>query len=53
MKVMTIIGYYTSEVGIREELKDGGLFFAGLESCTHPEHGGAAPGSARKSGKKG
>ncbi len=54
MKVKTIIGYYTSEVGIRDELKDGGpLMFAGLESCTHPEHGGATPAPARKSGKKG
>jgi Gluconate 2-dehydrogenase subunit 3 len=54
MKVKTIVGYYTSEVGIRDELKDGGpLMFAGLESCTHPEHGGAAPAPARKTGKKG
>jgi hypothetical protein len=54
MKVKTIIGYYTSEVGIRDELKDGGpLMFAGLVSCTHPEHGGAAPAPARKTGKKG
>jgi gluconate 2-dehydrogenase gamma chain len=54
MKVKTIVGYYTSEVGIRDELKDGGpLMFAGLEACTHPEHGGAAPAPARKSGKKG
>jgi hypothetical protein len=54
MKVKTIVGYYTSEVGIRDELKDGGpLMFAGLQPCTHPEHGGAAPAPARKSGKKG
>jgi glucoside 3-dehydrogenase (cytochrome c) hitch-hiker subunit len=54
MKVKTIIGYYTSEVGIRDELQDGGpLMFAGLQSCTHPEHGGAAPAPARKTGKRG
>lgn len=54
MKVKTIVGYYTSEVGIRDELKDGGpLMFAGLEACTHPEHGGVPPAPARKSGKKG
>jgi hypothetical protein len=54
MKVKTIIGYYTSEVGIRDELKDGGpLMFAGLEACTHPEHGGIAPAPARQTGKKG
>ena len=54
MKVKTIVGYYTSEVGIRDELKDGGpLMFAGLVACTHPEHGGAAPAPARKTGKKG
>lgn len=54
MKVKTIVGYYTSEVGIRDELKDGGpLMFAGLVACTHPEHGGAAPAPPRKTGKKG
>ncbi len=54
MKVKTIVGYYTSEVGIRDELKDGGpLMFAGLVACTHPEHGGTAPAPARKTGKKG
>lgn len=54
MKVKTIVGYYTSEVGIRDELKDGGpLMFAGLQPCTHPEHGAAAPAPARKTGKKG
>jgi hypothetical protein len=54
MKVKTIIGYYTSEVGIRDELKDGGpLMFAGLVACTHPEHGGTAPAPTRQTGKKG
>lgn len=44
IKSMTITGYYTSEVGMRHELKqDGGLFFAELTGCTHPEHGGPAP----------
>ncbi len=44
IKALTIIGYYTSEVGMREELHDDGqIFFASLEGCTHPEHGGNAP----------
>lgn len=52
MKALTIIGYYTSEVGMREELHDDGqIFFASLEGCIHPEHGGVAapaPPTTRK-----
>lgn len=54
MKARTIVGYYTSEVGIRDELKDGGpLMFAGLMACTHAEHGGEAPAAAARTGKRG
>lgn len=54
MKAKTIVGYYTSEVGINEELKAGGPpMFAGLMACTHPEHGAATPvAPTRASGKK-
>jgi len=53
MKAKTIVGYYTSEVGINEELKDGGpLFFMAYTGCTHPEHGAAAPAPV-PSGKRG
>jgi hypothetical protein len=39
IKSMTITGYYTSEVGVRQELGDDGtLFFAEFKGCTHPEH---------------
>jgi gluconate 2-dehydrogenase gamma chain len=39
IKSMTITGYYTSEIGMREELgDDGNLFFAEFKGCTHPEH---------------
>jgi hypothetical protein len=39
IKSMTIIGYYTSEVGTRQELGDDGtLFFAEFKGCAHPEH---------------
>jgi hypothetical protein len=39
IKSMTIIGYYTSEVGVRQELGDNGnLFFAEFKGCEHPEH---------------
>ncbi len=39
IKSMTIVGYYTSEVGVRQELgDDGNLFFAEFKGCTHPEH---------------
>jgi hypothetical protein len=54
MKAKTIVGYYTSEVGINEELKDGGpLFFMAYAGCAHPEHGAAAPSPAAPSVKKG
>jgi gluconate 2-dehydrogenase subunit 3-like protein len=39
IKAMTITGYYTSEIGLRDELGDNGhLFLATFEGCTHPEH---------------
>jgi gluconate 2-dehydrogenase gamma chain len=41
IKSMTIIGFYTSQVGLRDELGDDGtLFFAEFKGCTHPEHQG-------------
>lgn len=44
IKSMTITGYYTSEIGLRQELGDDGqVFFAEFKGCTHPEHGGPAP----------
>ena len=52
VKELTITGYYTSEIGMKQELHlDGQLFFADSGGCTHPEHGGTprpAP-SGRKS----
>lgn len=52
IKRLTVTGYYTSEIGMKQELKDdGNLFFAEPAGCTHPEHGGVAPpapGPARK-----
>ena len=39
VKRMTITGYYTSEIGMREELGDDGtVYFSGVEGCAHPEH---------------
>ena len=39
IKSMTIIGFYTSEVGMRQEMGDDGtLFFAEFKGCAHPEH---------------
>ena len=39
IKRLTITGYYTSEVGMREELGDDGmLYFAEKPGCAHPEH---------------
>ncbi len=40
IKSLTVTGYYTSEVGIYDELEDGELFFNNYDGCTHPEHKG-------------
>jgi Gluconate 2-dehydrogenase subunit 3 len=42
VKSWTITGYYTSEIGLRDELNDDGqMFFAEYKGCVHPEHGAA------------
>ena len=39
IKSLTITGYYTSEVGTREEMgDDGNMFFLEYKGCTHPQH---------------
>ena len=39
IKSMTVTGYYTSEIGMREEMGDtGNLFFTEFKGCTHPQH---------------
>jgi hypothetical protein len=39
VKSLTITGYYTSEIGMREEMNDdGAMFFLEFKGCTHPEH---------------
>jgi hypothetical protein len=39
IKVMTINGYYTSEIGLHQELGDDGvLFMPQFLGCRHPEH---------------
>ena len=39
LKSMTINGYYTSEIGLRQELgEDGRMVLPAFEGCTHPEH---------------
>lgn len=38
VKSLTVTGYYTSEVGIYDELEGGELFFNNYDGCTHPEH---------------
>ncbi len=37
-KAMTIAGYYSSEIGMKELGDSGQLFFAEFVGCTHPEH---------------
>jgi hypothetical protein len=39
LKSMTITGYYTTEIGLRQELGDSGvLMLPSYPGCTHPEH---------------
>ena len=39
MKSLTITGYYTSEIGMREEMNDdGNMFFLEFKGCTHEAH---------------
>lgn len=39
IKSMTISGYYSSEIGLKQELgNDGVLFLPSYPGCTHPEH---------------
>ena len=41
IKSMTITGYYTSEIGLRQELGDDPtLFLLEFPGCSHPEHQG-------------
>jgi hypothetical protein len=41
IKGMTINGYYSTEIGLRQELGDDGrMALAQFEGCTHPEHQG-------------
>ncbi|HEY8535990.1 MAG TPA: gluconate 2-dehydrogenase subunit 3 family protein [Vicinamibacterales bacterium] len=40
LKSMTVTGYYTSEVGVLQELGEAEhLFFTEFRGCTHPGHG--------------
>jgi hypothetical protein len=39
IKSLTVTGYYTSEVAMREEIgDDGNMFFTEFKGCEHPEH---------------
>jgi hypothetical protein len=39
IRSMTITGYYTSELGLRQELGDDGVLVSpSFPGCTHPEH---------------
>lgn len=41
LKSMTISGYYSTEIGLRQELGDDGqLFHLEFKGCEHPEHQG-------------
>jgi hypothetical protein len=38
-KAMTIAGYYSTDIGLRQELGDDGrLMLASFDGCTHPDH---------------
>jgi len=43
-KDLTVTGYYTSGIGLEQELgDDGNMFLTEFEGCTHPEHAAYAP----------
>ena len=53
IKSMTITGYYTSEIGMKEELGDDGqVFFAEFKGCDHPEHGAPAKAAEARACRK-
>jgi hypothetical protein len=40
LKAMTCAGYYSSEIGLMQEIGDDGqLFLTEFKGCTHKEHG--------------
>ncbi len=40
LKAMTCAGYYSSEIGLMQEIGDDGqMFLTEFKGCTHPEHG--------------
>jgi hypothetical protein len=40
LKALTVAGYYSSEVGLVQEIGDDGqMFLLEFKGCTHPEHG--------------
>jgi hypothetical protein len=40
LKAMTCAGYYSSEIGLLQEIGDDGqMFLAEFKGCTHKEHG--------------
>ena len=48
LKELTVTGYYTSEIGMLEELgNDGSVYFDDDPGCRHPEHQGEATSQNR------
>lgn len=48
LKAMTITGYYSTEIGLRQELEDDGqLFLLEFSGCDHPEHQGQDAAESR------
>lgn len=49
MKERTVTGYYSSEIGMRQELGfQGNTYLAVFEGCTHPEHLSWKPSSEKE-----
>jgi len=46
IKILTVTGYYTSKIGMQQELGDDlRTVFRDYVGCTHPEHGAGSPGA--------
>jgi len=49
LKQMTVDAYYTSEIGIHQDLEyQGNTYLAAFPGCTHPEHQDAGPSEKLK-----
>jgi hypothetical protein len=53
IKILTITGYYTSKIGMQQELGDDlRVVFPDYVGCTHPEHGAGPPSAGARAAQR-